>query len=242
MLQAKNINVEIDGREILKNVSLDIRPSEVTCLIGPSGSGKSTLIECLSVLSPAGTGVVTSISGAVVLNGKDYICGNKNNKYELPHPLITTVFQGLFLFPHLTIEQNIILPAEENNKSLSGFDDLIDKLKIRGILKKYPNECSGGERQRAALARQILLEPEYLLLDEITSALDIETIHIIADIVKELRKKGTGVLLATHMINLAKNIGDTFYFIDKGEIIEKGDITDLDNPKSDRLRDFLQTL
>lgn len=235
MLQGKNIYVKIEGREILKNVSLDIKPASVTCLIGPSGGGKSTLIECLSTLNPANNGIVT-------LNGNDYLCGNKNNIFKLPYPLITTVFQGLFLFPHLTNEQNITIPLIENNKDLSNFEDLINKLKIKKILKKYPNDCSGGEKQRVALARHILLEPQYLLLDEITSALDIETIHIIADIIVELRRKGMGILLATHMINLAKNIGDNFYFIDNGEIIESGDISNLDNPQTERLKDFLQTL
>lgn len=235
MLQGKNICVTIEGKKILKNVSLEVKPASITCLIGPSGGGKSTLIECLSTLSPANSGIIT-------LNGIDYLCGNKNSTLTLPYPLITAVFQGLFLFPHLTNEENIILPLIENNKNFSGFEDLINKLKIKEILKKYPNDCSGGEKQRVALARQILLEPQYLLLDEVTSSLDIETIHIIADIIMELKKKGTCILLATHMINFAKKIGDNFCFIDKGEIIERGDIINLNNPQTERLKDFLQTL
>ncbi|MDD2261646.1 MAG: ATP-binding cassette domain-containing protein [Clostridia bacterium] len=236
MLQGKNIYVRIDGLEILKNVNINVKPSNISCLIGPSGSGKSTVISSLSMLSPPNKGIVT-------LNNKDYRCGTDSKKgLKFPYPLVTVVFQGLFLFPHLNNEKNILLPLLDQNKNLSGFDELIDRLKVRDILKKYPNECSGGEKQRVALARQILLEPQYLLLDEVTSALDMETIHTIADILFELRNKGMGILLATHMINLAKTISDDFYFIDKGEIIEKGAIQNLNYPQSERLRDFLQIL
>jgi len=132
-----------------------------------------------------------------------------------------------------------MLPLLENKKDLSGFDELIDRLKIRKILKKYPNECSGGEKQRVALARQILLEPQYLMLDEITSALDLETVNTVAEILVELRNKGVGILLVTHMINLAKMIGNDFYFVDKGAMIESGNITQMQNPETERLNKFL---
>lgn len=231
MLKGKNIHVQINGLEILKNISLEIKPSTISCLIGPSGSGKSTIINSLSMLTPS--------KGVITVNEKDYEYQKESN-LNFPYPLVTVVFQGLFLFPHLTNERNIILPLQEQKKDMAGFDELIDRLKLREILHKFPNECSGGEKQRVALARQILLNPQYLLLDEITSALDLEMIHTIADILLELKNKGMGILLATHMINLAKKIGDNFYFIDKGEILEKGSIDRLSSPQTERLRDFLQ--
>jgi len=234
MLQGKNIYKQIKGSEILNNISLDIKPSNISCLLGPSGSGKSTILYCLALLNPPTKGIVT-------LNGKDYICGNeKKDNLNFPYPLVTVVFQGLFLFPHLTNERNILLPLLEHNKDLSSFDELIDRLNIREILKKYPNECSGGEKQRVALARQILLEPQYLLLDEVTSALDLETVNTVAEILLELRNKGVGILLVTHMVNLAKMIGDDFYFIDKGNLIESGSIGQLQTPKTERLNKFLK--
>jgi ABC-type polar amino acid transport system ATPase subunit len=234
MLQGKNVFKQINESEILTDISLDVKPSKISCLIGPSGSGKTTIINCLSLLSPPSKGVIT-------LDGQDYLFGNEINvAYKFPYPLVTVVFQGLFLFPHMTNEKNILLPLLENKKDMSGFDELVDRLKVGEILKKYPNECSGGEKQRIALVRQILLEPRYLLLDEITSALDLETVNTVADILIELRNKSVGILLATHMINLAKKICADFYFIDKGVMIESGDISKLQNPETERLRLFLQ--
>jgi len=233
MLKGTNIYKQINGLEILNNINLEIKPSNISCLIGPSGCGKTTIINCLSLLNPPTKGIVS-------FNGQDYVYGNDNkSNYKLPYPLVTVVFQGLFLFPHLTNERNIMLPLLENKKDLSGFDELIDRLKIREILKKYPNECSGGEKQRVALARQILLEPQYLMLDEITSALDLETVNTVAEILIELRNKGIGILLVTHMINLAKRIGDDFYFMDKGAMIESGNIAQMQNPETERLHKFL---
>lgn len=234
MLSGKELYFKINEIEILKNVSIDVNRSTITCLIGPSGSGKSSIINCLSLLSSPTKGVISM--------DDEFFFDNKTlkNNFLLPYPDVTIVFQGLFLFPHLTNETNILLPLQELRKDLSNVEALIDKLKIRDILRKYPNECSGGERQRVALARQILLNPKYLLLDEVTSALDIETIQTVSSILLDLKNKGMGILLATHMINLAKSIGDNFYFIDNGKIIEAGSIERLNTPETGRLKKFLQ--
>jgi ABC-type polar amino acid transport system ATPase subunit len=234
MLQGKNIYKEINGTSILKDFNIKIEPSKITSLIGPSGSGKSTALSCLSLLTNPSNGIVN-------VDGQEFNFENeKNGNKNFPYPKVTVVFQGLFLFPHLTNETNILLPLKEQNKIAPDFDSLIDRLNIRDVLKKFPNECSGGEKQRVALARQILLEPKYLLLDEVTSALDLETVNTVANILTELKNKGTGILLVTHMINLAKTISDDFYFLDKGVMIEKGNIEQLNKPKTDRLTKFLQ--
>ena len=236
MLQGKNIYKQINGLQILKDINIRVEPSKISCLIGPSGSGKSTIISCLSLLSYPSKGTVT-------LNGQDYsFDGNGRDNRKFPYPAVTVVFQGIFLFPHLTNEKNILLPLLEQKKDISGYDALVDRLKLRNILKKHPNECSGGEKQRVALARHILLEPQYILLDEVTSALDLETIGIVADLLVELKNKGIAILLATHLINLAKKIGDDFYFIDKGQIVETGKIEQLSYPETDRLKTFTQLL
>lgn len=234
MLQGKNIYKRINGTEILRDININLEPSKITCLIGPSGSGKSTVLSCLSLLTNPSKGIVT-------VDELQFSFDNGKKSYNnYPYPYVTVVFQGLFLFPHLTNEANIMLPLKELNKSTKDFDCLIDRLNIREVLKKYPNECSGGEKQRVALARQILLEPKYLLLDEVTSALDLETVSTIANILTELKSKGTGILLVTHMINLAKTISDDFYFIDKGIVIESGNIKLLNKPQTERLNKFLQ--
>lgn len=234
MLQGKNIYKKINGTDILKDININVECSKISCLIGPSGSGKSTFLSCLSLL-------INPSNGIVVVDGKEYSFNNGNIGYkDFPYPLVTMVFQGLFLFPHLTNEENILLPLKEHKKTLDNFDPLIEKLNIKDFLKKYPNECSGGEKQRVALARQILLEPKYLLLDEVTSALDLETVNTVASILIELKNKGTGILLATHMLNLAKTIGDDFYFLDKGELVEYGDVSQLSRPLTGRLKKFIK--
>lgn len=234
MLQSKNIYKEISGTAILKDISIKVEPSKITCLVGPSGSGKSTALSCLSLLTNPSKGIVG-------VDGQEFNFDNgKYGNKSFPYPKVTVVFQGLFLFPHLNNETNILLPIKEQNRTAPDFDSLIDKLNIREVLKKFPNECSGGEKQRVALARQILLEPKYLLLDEVTSALDLETVNTVANILTELKNKGTGILLVTHMINLAKTICDNFYFLDKGVMIEEGSIEQLDKPQTNRLAKFLQ--
>lgn len=234
MLQGKNIYKGINGTAILKDINIKVEPSKITCLIGPSGSGKSTTLSCLSLLTNPTKGIVN-------VDGQEFNFDNgKNGHKNFPYPKVTVVFQGLFLFPHLTNETNILLPLKEQNKTSLDFDSLIDRLNIREVLKKFPNECSGGEKQRVAFARQILLEPKYLLLDEVTSALDLETVNTVANILTELKNKGTGILLVTHMINLAKTISDDFYFLDKGVMIEEGNIEQLKKPQTERLNRFLQ--
>ncbi|MDI9338414.1 MAG: ATP-binding cassette domain-containing protein [Alphaproteobacteria bacterium] len=242
MLQAKNVFKTIKGNEILKDINLQIEPGKITCLIGPSGSGKSTILNCLSLLSNPTKGTVSIDDTIYTFNENT----KPNNNFSI-YPKITVVFQSLFLFPHLTNQENILLPLNEQKLMLPNeYDDLISQLKIKHILNKFPEQCSGGERQRVALLRQILLKPKYLLLDEVTSALDLETVSIIADILIKLKKRNTGILLITHMINFAIAVSDNFYFLDKGEIIENGEIDKIkpnikyDNkPDTERLRTFL---
>lgn len=234
MLEAKNLSKNINGTQVLKDFNIMIEPSTITCIIGPSGGGKSTALSCLSLLTEPDEGVVS-------VDGEEFSFNNgRENTKKFPHPLVTVVFQGLFLWPHLTNKLNIDLPLNEAGLTSEGYDDLIDKLRIRDVLHKFPNECSGGEKQRVALARQILLKPKYLLLDEVTSALDLETVNSLADILVELKNRGTGILLITHMINLAKAISDRFIFLDKGLTVEAGPSMLLEKPSSSRLSEFLQ--
>lgn len=234
MLRGHNIYKTINGVDILKDFSISVEPSKITCLIGPSGSGKSTAMACLSLLTSPTRGVVS-------IDGQEFSFNNgRKPSGSFPYPHVTVVFQGLFLWPHMTNEENIRLPLRALKKSPQDFNTLVDKLSIRDVLHKYPNECSGGERQRVALARQILLEPKYLLLDEVTSALDLETVNTLAGVLCELKQKGVGILLITHMINLAKMISDDFHFIDKGVTVESGPIGVLNEPRTRRLNKFLQ--
>ncbi len=234
MLEGKNIYKNINGLEVLKDVNIQIKPSKITCLIGPSGSGKSTTLSCLSLLtSPS--------SGNVIVDGENFAFLNENTTYRnFPYPTVSVVFQGLFLWPHLSNLDNILLPLKKLHRTLDEIENLISRFKIKDIIHKFPNQCSGGEKQRVALTRQILLQPKYLLLDEVTSALDLETVKIVGEILTELKEKGMGILLVTHLINFAKMISDDFYFMDNGGVIENGIIENLKNPNSSRLQKFLQ--
>jgi ABC-type polar amino acid transport system ATPase subunit len=234
MLRGQSIYKSINGVDVLKDFNASVEPSKIICLIGPSGSGKSTALSCLSLLTNPTKGVVS-------VDGREFSFQNgRKPSGRFPYPQVTVVFQGLFLWPHLTNEENIRLPLRALKKSDCGLDALVDRLNIRDVMNKHPNECSGGEKQRVALARQILLEPKYLLLDEVTSALDLETVNTLAGVLCELKQKGMGILLITHMINLARTISDDFLFIDKGITVESGPIEALSEPRTERLHKFLQ--
>jgi ABC-type polar amino acid transport system ATPase subunit len=234
MLKGENIHKKIGNATILSGVTIEVPKGEIRCIIGPSGSGKSSILSCLSLLSYPDNGIVT-------VDDKQFSFANNHEDYsDFPYPDVTIVFQGLFLWPHLTNKDNLLLPLKGKKYSDDEFNRITSLLNIQHLLNKYPNDCSGGEKQRIALARQLLLKPKYLLLDEVTSALDLEQVNVVANILKELKAELTGVLLVTHMINFAKSIGDYFYFIDEGKIAEEGKIEKLSKPDSDRLNRFLQ--
>jgi len=234
MIKCVNINKKIGNISILKDINMKILPSKITCLIGPSGGGKSTVLSILSLLD-------TPTHGQIDVDNNSYLFKNgaKNKIKPNLYPMLSVVFQGLFLFPHLSNRENILLPLREQKKNTDNFQYIINKLKIEIILNKFPQQCSGGEKQRVAIARQLLLNPKYLLLDEVTSALDLESTYIVGELLKEQKEKGSGILLITHMINFAKRIGDDFYFLDKGLIVEEGSIERLNNPQTERLKQFL---
>lgn len=230
-----------DGeRQVLHGVDITLKPGQLTALIGPSGSGKTTVLRALSLLdAPSG--------GTIRVDGDSYMFPRLPEQADLPlspcpWPKVTAVFQQLFLWPHLTLRENILLPvrgragAEKRLKELSKLFDMDD------FLDRYPNETSGGQRQRAAVARAIILEPKYVLLDEITSALDIETSARVLECLTELKERGIGMLLITHAINFARKSADSVVFMDAGKVIEAGAPSILDKPKSARLRAFVESV
>lgn len=229
MLEVKNISKIADNQTILNNISLKLKPANILVVLGPSGSGKTTLLKCASFL-------LKPDDGEVEFNNKTYDL-DKTEIREL-YPNIGVVSQEFILWPHLTNRKNIELPLKENNIDFD-YEDLADRLNVLDVLDKYPNDCSGGEKQRVSLVRQLSLGSKYLFLDEITSALDVEHIKIIEDILLELKNNNTSILLVTHSINFAKRLGDEFIFLDHGEIVERGDILNIDDPVTDRFKAFL---
>ena len=238
MLEAKNISKNYGDTKVLKDVSLSIERGKICALIGPSGTGKTTLLKILAFLEQPDF-------GSVALDGVTYnypLLKSKNS--TLPWPKVTVVFQQLFLWPHLTLLQNITLPL-----SSRGLDDNPPRLKemlelfdMDHFVYRYPNEASLGQRQRTALVRALLLEPEYLLLDEITSSLDIEQTAIILSQLKKLSGEGIGILTITHLLQFAHDAADKIVFMAGGEILEEGDPSILLQPKHERLGQFLSVL
>lgn len=231
MLIGKTIIKKYQDKEVLKGINITIEPGKITSLIGPSGSGKTTLLRVLSMLD-------LPDSGSIVLDNQNYRFPEDKNKMITPWPKISVVFQQLFLWPHLTLRQNILLPLKNNiDKKL--IDELIDVLQMEEFIDRHPNQVSIGQRQRVAIARAIALKPNYLLLDEITSALDIEQVNAVLNYLLKLKERGMGILIVSHLLNFAENASDYIVFLDNGEILETGSKDILQNPKHPRIQKFL---
>ncbi len=236
MLAATGIKKSYDGiNTILNGVDLTLEPGKITCLIGPSGSGKTTFLKCLSM-------VEYPDAGSIRVDGFDYAFPAEAGKpfIHQPWPHMTAVFQSLFLWPHLTLRENILLPARNVNANASrDIEGLIAFFEMGHFIDRYPNEASGGQRQRVALARALILNPKYVMLDEITSALDVEqTARILTKLV-HLKERNIGTLLITHHLNFARRAADHIVFMADGAIVEQGPASILIEPKSQRLQAFL---
>jgi ABC-type polar amino acid transport system ATPase subunit len=218
MLRATNITKKFDDRIVLNDVSLDIVPGTITSIIGPSGSGKTTLLKTLSLLDFPQAGTIT-------LDDTNYTFPLVSQEIVSPWPRISVVFQQLFIWPHLTLRKNIELPLEsrgtlKDNKAY--LDELYTMFDMREFLDRFPNEASLGQRQRVALVRALALKPEYLLLDEITSSLDVEQSQIILSHLVTIKQRGVGIIMVAHDIDFAVSNADTVCFMDAGKIIKKG--------------------
>jgi ABC-type polar amino acid transport system ATPase subunit len=232
MLLAKNISKKIDGREILKDISFSLDSGQIISIIGPSGSGKTTFLKAISLID-------LPDSGSLEIDEDKYtfpIIDIKSIKY--PYPNLTVVFQQFFIWPHLTIRENITL-ALRGKIDTAHFNEVVNLFQMAEFLDRYPNEVSLGQRQRAALARSLMLKPQYLLLDEVTSALDIEQSHLILGHLKLIAEKGVGIVFVSHALHLASKISTKVIFLDSGKIVEEGTSDILKNPQTDRLKKFV---
>jgi ABC-type polar amino acid transport system ATPase subunit len=235
ILSCSSIKKSYGTREIVRGVSAQFERGTISAIIGPSGTGKSTFLRVLSLLEPAD-------SGSIGIDGKEF-CFPQAEDTEPAHPWprLTTVFQQLFLWPHLTIRQNICLPVRKTDRVAPGglVDQIMRDLFVTEFADRYPNQVSHGQRQRAAIARAIALRPDYLLLDEITSALDVEHVGLVLRFLKRLRDEGVAIVLVTHLIGFAKGAADQVIFMENGAIVESGAASILSKPKTARLTDFL---
>ena len=238
MLQALNISKSFNGNKVLKEIDIHVEKGKITTIIGPSGCGKSALVRALSLLDPP-------TLGTIIIDDRQYVFPQKNNDNpSLPWPKLTVVFQELFLWPHMTLRQNITFPIRKQlNPDMKRYiDELIEQFEMSEFIDRYSNEVSSGERQRVALVRALVLRPDYIILDEITSALDVEQINSVLSCLQSLRKEDIGILLVTHLIGFARRVADHIVFIDGGRVLESGGKEVLDAPTNDRTRRFLSAI
>ena len=239
MIQVKNLHKNFGKLEVLKDVNEHIEDGEVVVVIGPSGSGKSTFLRCLNLLE-------TPDSGEIWVDGE--LINAKNVDVNKVRAKMGMVFQHFNLFPHLTVMQNITLAPVKLGKMNK--EQAIKKgrelLKTVGLLDKensYPAQLSGGQKQRIAIARSLAMEPEIMLFDEPTSALDPEMVGEVLDVMKNLAKSGMTMVVVTHEMSFAREVGTRILFMDGGNVIEKGTPDEIfDNPKNDRTRLFLSAI
>jgi len=220
----------------LRGVTLAVEPGKLTAVMGRSGSGKSTLMHLLAALDEPTQGHVT-IAGTRLGGLSD------NAVTRLRREHIGFIFQFFNLLPMLTAEENIVLPL-----TLAGakpqhefFDELLSKVGLQDRLKHRPSELSGGQQQRVAIARALMMQPHVMLFDEVTSALDPELVGEVLVVIRNLAREGMTMLIVTHEMQFAREVGDRVIFMDEGKIVEQGKPSDvLDNPKEERTRQFLR--
>jgi len=225
--------------EVLKGISFDVMKGEVICIIGPSGSGKSTLIRCINALNSIDSGSI-KVRGLEV-NDPDL------NKLEL-RKNVGMVFQQYNLFPHKTALENIMMAPmlvlkESKDEVLSKARSLIRKVRLEDKENTYPGELSGGQQQRVAIARSLAMNPDVMLFDEVTAALDPETVKEVLVTIKELASEGMTCILVTHEMGFARELADHIYFTDRGIIVEHGPpATFFEEAKDPRTKEFLSQI
>lgn len=238
MIEAKQIYKNFDNNEILKGVSFKVEQGEKVVIIGPSGSGKSTLLRCLNFLEIPDKGKIF-FENEEITNKMDI------NKFRQQ---IGMVFQHFNLFPNLTVKENItVAPVNLGIKTKEEADKQAERLlrKINLLKKadKYPNQLSGGEKQRVAIVRALAMDPKVMLFDEPTSSLDPEMVGEVLELMKNLAKEGMTMVIVTHEMGFAKEVGNRVIFMDEGKIIEEGTPIEIfNNPKSMRLKNFLNKI
>jgi polar amino acid transport system ATP-binding protein len=239
IVSIRDVHKSFGSVEVLKGVSFNVTKGEVVCVIGPSGSGKSTLLRCINALVPID-------KGSIVVKGQQ-VHDPKLDKLAL-RKKVGMVFQQYNLFPHRTALQNIMMAPmhvlkQQQDEVEARARRLLKKVRLEGREKSYPGELSGGQQQRVAIARSLAMNPDIMLFDEVTSALDPETVKEVLVTIRELAEEGMTCILVTHEMGFAREVGDHIYFTDHGLIVEHGSpATFFKEAKDPRTQEFLSRI
>jgi ABC-type polar amino acid transport system ATPase subunit len=236
MIELIDVHKRFGHLEVLKGVNLTVSKKEVVVVIGPSGSGKSTMLRCINGLEPIQ-------KGKVIIEGED-LHGPKTDPNKI-RQRIGMVFQSFNLFPHRNALQNVMMaPQKVQKKSKSEAEkialDLLEKVGLAEKAHAFPDELSGGQQQRVAIARALAMQPDMMLFDEVTSALDPELVAEVLTVMKDLAEAGMTMVVVTHEMGFAREVGSRLVFMDGGVVVEEGDPREMIvNPKEPRTQKFL---
>lgn len=238
VLNVEGLKKSYGKLDVLKDINCEIAEGEVVCVIGPSGSGKSTMLRCLNMLElPDG--------GRIELHGNEVFGGGKTRDLDVLRREVGMVFQSFNLFPHMSAKQNVSIAqvrvrGRKHKEADERSVELLTEVGLGEKVDEFPDRLSGGQQQRVAIARALAMDPEVMLFDEVTSALDPELVKGVLDVMKGLADRGMTMVVVTHEMNFAREVADRVIFMDKGFIVEQGKPDDvLGNPQQERTKQFL---
>jgi polar amino acid transport system ATP-binding protein len=246
MVRAENVHKSFGHLDVLKGIDLSVRPGEVAVVIGPSGSGKSTFLRCINHLEKVNAGRIW-VDGELIgyRQRGDKLHELREKEVAAQRRSIGMVFQRFNLFPHMTVLHNVMEapcrvrrePKAQVRQRAAG---LLERVGLGNKLDTYPGQLSGGQQQRVAIARALAMQPKLMLFDEPTSALDPELVGEVLDVMKDLARSGMTMVVVTHEIGFAREVGDTLIFMDGGVVVEAGQPREvIANPQHERTRSFL---
>jgi polar amino acid transport system ATP-binding protein len=246
MVKAHGVRKHYGPLQVLKGIDLDVAPKEVVCLIGPSGGGKSTFLRCVNHLEKIDGGRL-SVDGELVgyRQEGDKVYELKENEIARKRAEIGMVFQRFNLFPHRTALGNVTeapirVKGESKAEARKAGRELLERVGLSDKVDEYPARLSGGQQQRVAIARALAMKPKLMLFDEVTSALDPELVGEVLDVMRALAKEGMTMIVVTHEMGFARDVGDRVVFMDGGVIAEEGPAKQMiEKPKEERTKQFL---
>ncbi|MDJ0773565.1 MAG: amino acid ABC transporter ATP-binding protein [Mastigocoleus sp. MO_167.B18] len=238
LVSLRDVHKSFGKVEVLKGISFDVNQGEIICIIGPSGSGKSTILRCINGL--------VEINNGFIRVGDFFVHQLKSDREKIRlRRIVSMVFQQYNLFPHRTALENVMMapihvlkqdPKEVEERAYQ----LLKKVRLQGKEKNYPAELSGGQQQRVAIARSLAMKPQVMLFDEVTAALDPETVKEVLITIRELAEEGMTCLLVTHEMGFAREVADNIHFMDRGVIVESAaPVEFFSNSKHERTKEFL---